>query len=154
MDYVLPVLGFLATGGVLAALVSWYISSRKETRERRRTIRDELTKFHQLIFDTDRGAWPPGTPEGWQPLQRQVLERKERARQLLDADRATVGRRWSILVEECLESGWQLLHNCYGQSTLRGPRVMTLSDEMPARRAAYYEAYKRVTGATIPKHVR
>ncbi len=116
-------------------------------------VRDELTRFHQLIFDTDRGAWPPGTFEGWRPLQVQILQQKEKVRQLLDADRSTVGLRWSFKVEECLESGWQLLHNCFGQSTLGGPHVMKLSTEMPARRLAYYKAYMRVTGSPVPKHV-
>lgn len=152
MDYVLPVLGFLASAGVLSALVVWLHSNRQEKRDRRRVIRDELGKFHKLIFDTDRGAWPPGTLDDWKPLQRQVLEHKEKVRQLLDADRATVSRRWSYKVEDCLEKGWSLLHCHFGQATLTGPRVKKLHDEETQRRSAFYTAYKKVTDARIPKH--
>ena len=133
-------------------LFSWGVAHQQRQQHiedartlRRREVREELVKFHQLIHDTNRGVWPAGTADAWAPLQRQVLEHKEKVQHLLDIDRKTPGVDWCTDVEDCLEKGWKLLHNCYGQSILSGPRVSKLHDEMPARRDEYYAAYKNVT---------
>jgi hypothetical protein len=118
---------------------------QQDVTARRRTVRSELVKFHQLIHDTDHGRWPGVTLAAWQPLQSLVLAQRREVQHLLDVDRPGAGLDWCVAVEDCLEKGWQLLHNCFGQSVLRGAAVEKVHDEMPARRESYYMAYKKVT---------
>ena len=134
---------------IVGWLFSWSVEHQQAQRARRRQVRKKLVEFNEHVDRVGWGGWA-GIGEAARPEWENDLTKTRELRgavvQTLYIDRKTAGLDWCRDVEDCLEKGWRLVHNCYGQCMLPpGGRRQKEHNEYESIRDAYHTAYKKVT---------